>query len=353
MRTYSSFGALIVLIASCGPALAWGDVGHEVVCEIAFKELNSQARARVVALINLDPDYRAFAKSCTWADHPKRIRAKAHFVNVPRSATKIESSTPCPGGDNCVVRAIASDMAELAAASDEMDQLRLAKSLGHWVGDIHQPLHVSFADDRGGNVIDVGGPCHDEDLHAVWDTCIISNRIGEHPRDIASELRAEITDQDRAKWAPGKIDLAAVVGWANESLAISLSPKVEYCVQKPGECWYTANQKTFPGNGPRKKVEANDEYLTRHAPTVRERLKMAGVRLAAVLNTALGEVTTAEMPSVTSLRASTERGRAPMVAVSTDQWQALLFRLDRLEGALQSVTQELRSLRADRQPARP
>jgi hypothetical protein len=42
-----------------------------------------------------------------------------------------------------------------------------------------------------------------------------------------------------------------------------------------------------------------------------------------------------------------------MVAVSADQWQALLFRLDRLEGALQSVTQELRSLRTDRQPARP
>ena len=80
---------------------------------------------------------------------------------------------------------------------------------------------------------------------------------------------------------------------------------------------------------------------------------MAGVRLAVILNTALGEVTPAEMASVTSPRASAERGRAPMVAVSADQWQTLLFRLDRLEAALQSVTQELRGLRADRQPARP
>jgi nuclease S1 len=352
MRTYSSFGALIVLIASCGPALAWGDVGHEVVCEIAYRELNPQARNRLASLITLDSQFRTFAKSCTWPDHP-HIRGVEHYVNVPRSAIKIESSKPCPMGNECVVKAIAKDMAHLAEESNETEQLKLAKSLGHWVGDVHQPLHVSFEDDRGGNSINVDWPCRG-DLHSVWDTCIIANKIGDVPRDIAIELRAEITDEDRAKWVPGKIDLAAIIGWANESLAITLKPNVQYCVQKSGECWYAANQKTYPG-GQRKNVDVNDAYLTEHAPTVRERLKMAGVRLAAVLNTALGEVTTAEMPSVTSLRASTERGRAPMamVAVSADQWQALLFRLDRLEGALQSVTQELRSLRTDRQPARP
>jgi hypothetical protein len=351
MRSYSGFGALIALIAFSGPALAWGDIGHEVVCEIAYRELNPQARNRLASLINLDPEFRAFGKSCTWPDHP-RTRAKEHYVNIPRSATKIESSVPCPGANKCVVRAIANDMADLPAASDEMDQLRLAKSIGHWVGDVHQPMHVSFEDDHGGGHIDVDGSCRG-DFHSVWDTCIISNKIGEVPRDIAIELRSEITDQDRVKWVPGKIDLAAIVGWANESLAISLNPSVQYCVQKQGECWYTTNQKTFPGSGPRKKVDANDAYLTQHAPIIRERLKMAGVRLAAVLNTALGEVPPAEMASVAPPRASAERGRAPMVAVSVEQWQTLLFRLDRLEAALQSVTQELRLLRADRQPARP
>ena len=44
---------------------------------------------------------------------------------------------------------------------DVSDQLRLLKSLGHWVGDVHQPLHVSFDDDRGGNLVamrDHAGP---------------------------------------------------------------------------------------------------------------------------------------------------------------------------------------------------
>ena len=267
MRSYSGFGALIALIAFSGPALAWGDIGHEVVCEIAYRELNPQARNRLASLINLDPEFRAFGKSCTWPDHP-RTRAKERCVNIPRSATKIESSVPCPGANKSVVRAIANDMADLPAADDEMDQLRLAKSIGHWVGDIHhQPMHVSFEDDHGGGHIDVDGsctgifiPCGIRALSAIRlaRSFVISQS--------SSEPRSQI--QDRVKWVPGKIDLAAIVGWANEFLAISLKPSVQYCVQKQGECWYTTNQKTVPGSGPRKKVDANDAYLTQHTPIV-------------------------------------------------------------------------------------
>jgi S1/P1 Nuclease len=47
-------------------------------------------------------------------------------------------------------------------------RLIVLKSVGHWVGDIHQPLHVSFVDDRGGNNIRVSGQCAGN-LHATWD----------------------------------------------------------------------------------------------------------------------------------------------------------------------------------------
>jgi hypothetical protein len=36
------------------------------------------------------------------------------------------------------------------------------------------------------------------------------------------------------------------------------------------------------------------------------------------------------------------------LTASSEQWQALLFRLDRLESAMHSLTQELKSVRADR-----
>src|SRR5262245_39755523 len=93
---------------------------------------------------------------------------------------------PCPTADKCVVTAILKDMRDLAFATDDKEQLLLLKSLGHWVGDIHQPLHVSFEDDRGGNKVEVDGPCG-RNLHGVWDGCIQSEKIGDNPKTIAVE----------------------------------------------------------------------------------------------------------------------------------------------------------------------
>ena len=64
---------------------------------------------------------------------------------------------------------------------------------------------MSFEDDRGAKQIDTDGPC-DSTLHSVWDSCIISEKIGQQARAIAIDLRAEITPQKRAEWVPGDID---------------------------------------------------------------------------------------------------------------------------------------------------
>ena len=176
-------------------------------------------------------------------------------------------------------------LSDLALSTDVNDQLRLLKSLGHWVGDIHQPLHVSFDDDRGGNLVAIAGPCK-ANLHAVWDTCIIEKKIGLDYMDIAAKLRAEITEKDRADWVPPMVDTAAVVAWANESSAIAESPDVHYCIKKDDACWYATDQEQYSG-GTQRVVTVDDAYLTAQAATVREQLKMAGVRLAAILNTAL------------------------------------------------------------------
>jgi hypothetical protein len=146
-------------------------------------------------------------------------------------------------------------------------------------------LHVSFDDDRGGNLVAIAGPCK-FNLHSVWDNCIIEKKIGVDYADTAIKLRAEITDEDRAQWAPPIIDTAAVVAWANESSAIAERPDVQYCVQKADACWYASEQQEYRG-GPQRVVALDDAYLAAQAATVRERLKMAGVRLGAILNTAL------------------------------------------------------------------
>jgi hypothetical protein len=114
-------------------------------------------------------------------------------------------------------------MSSLALATDEDDQLRALKGLGHWVGDLHQPMHVSFHDARGANKVDVDAPCS-SNLHAVWDTCIIEKAIGKDGRKIALELRGKISAEDRAKWIPVSVDTVSVIGWADESFQIAVKP---------------------------------------------------------------------------------------------------------------------------------
>ena len=187
-------------------ALAWGGLGHEAICELAFRELDDAARQRVVALIRQDDEFPTFRASCNWADRPRQ-RASEHFVNLPRDATHLDGDE-CPLADECVVSAIEHDLAVLASAN-ATDEAKLAalKFLGHWVGDVHQPLHAGFRDDRGGNHVRTRGSSCDS-LHTLWDSCLVEERLGMHPLAIVPELQAGITDEQRAEWlASDPVDL--------------------------------------------------------------------------------------------------------------------------------------------------
>ena len=244
------------------PAFAWGGLGHEAICELAFRELDDTARQRVIALIRQDQEFTTFRASCNWADKPRQ-RASEHFVNLPRAAPGL-GWDKCPVAEDCVVRAIEDDFAVLAS-SDATDEEKLAalKFLGHWVGDIHQPLHAGFRDDRGGNhVRTLGSSC--QSLHTLWDSCIVEERLGMHPLTIVPELRAGITDEQRAEWLSSD-----AVAWANESAAIARDPDVGYCVTIGDACRYEADNRELDDGEPEKMVVVNNAYLDRHAPVVR------------------------------------------------------------------------------------
>jgi hypothetical protein len=270
------FGLVLVRDVS-----AWGDAGPHIICEIAFQELNPQAREAVQRLLRQDPDFTLFAKACTWPDHPRQ-RASEHFVNLPRAAARL-GDPPCPVDTPCVVTAIAADMAALTrAGATEAEKLAALKFLGHWVGDVHQPLHVSFKDDQGGNDIREEGPCADT-LHAVWDTCIIQRKLGTNIRRIAAALRASVTAEQRTQWTSTN-----ALDWANESFAITTAEDVEYCVRTATGCLYEEDNETYDADEDKKVVTVDDAYMARHLPTITQRLTQAGVRLGALLNRALG-----------------------------------------------------------------
>ena len=71
----------MALVGVASPAWAWGGLGHKIICQIAFEELNDKTRTEIARLIALDAAFNSFADACTWPDHPRK-RVDEHFVNV-------------------------------------------------------------------------------------------------------------------------------------------------------------------------------------------------------------------------------------------------------------------------------
>jgi len=274
----------ILLLISIVPsiALAWGAEGHRTVCQIAYDEINDKTRHEVDRLIDLDPQYETFADACLFADGPPRIRAIEHYINVPRNFRAI-ATNECPLADSCLFSAIRTDT-NILGNTNSADAYKLLslKLLGHWVGDMHQPLHVSFQDDRGGNFIHKKDDLDGGNIHSIWDSTIIEQRVGKNYVQIAAKLGGQITNRQRERW---RFD--APVTWANESYQITIAPTTEYCTQQQGACWYSADNLMIDNGERKRELVASERYLTAHKETVELRLKQAGVRLAALLDSAL------------------------------------------------------------------
>ncbi len=77
-------------------------------------------------------------------------------MNVPQGAAGIDLARDCPPERSCVIRAIAVHIDTLRhPTASAVDKVEALKFLGHFVGDVHQPLHAGDAEDRGGNAIRV------------------------------------------------------------------------------------------------------------------------------------------------------------------------------------------------------
>ena len=198
----------LVALMTSGTAWAWGAEGHEAVCEIAYQELNRAARARVDAIMAVEEDdrFKTFRQGCGWPDHRRaetNQRREDHYINVPRDWKTI-SNPQCFVVQSCLFSAIDKDRAVLRDENVSLaDKLMALKFLGHWIGDLHQPLHVSYSDDRGGNdILLLRGIGCERKLHDVWDNCIPEDLMTEmglagERQGFGETLRSEITEAQR------------------------------------------------------------------------------------------------------------------------------------------------------------
>lgn len=286
-----------------GRAFAWGDDGHRIVCDIAYSTLDRETAREVARLVRLyrppsGSSYTFYSQSCTFADAARiearnytkakkagdeakeqRLRRWArfnefsnwHFLNLSRTEDDV-TAADCE--DDCVLFAIARHKKELADKSlPDWKRAEALMLLGHWVGDLHQPLHVSYSDDLGGNSIDDirGGYYGNPNLHSVWDSGIISVARGHDWWTYSRKLRSTITDQEKGDWVQ-----STPLDWANESYDIATEADVRYCRPSETSCDAIGAKRTL-----------DSSYQAKFQPVVEDRLKKGGVRLAHLIAEAL------------------------------------------------------------------
>ncbi|OGU04632.1 MAG: hypothetical protein A2W29_05725 [Gemmatimonadetes bacterium RBG_16_66_8] len=263
-------GAVVVLSAVVGLASPpWGQAGHHIVCEIAWRRLSPRAQAMVADLRRQDPDARdSFASDCLWADAARstthRFTYNYHFVNIPSKASGIDANRDCGDPERrCAPWAIRHYALILQdPAMRPIQRAEALKFLTHFVGDLHQPLHVGRPQDRGGNGVRVsffGRRVIGRDtlnLHSVWDTHILARADLVVP-GAALVLNDEITETEASQWSATPLS-----GWVAESYELD----------------ETLVYELPPGN------EIGEEYFRAASSASKVQLKRAGVRLAALLN---------------------------------------------------------------------
>ncbi|HEX8448230.1 MAG TPA: S1/P1 nuclease [Allosphingosinicella sp.] len=268
-------------------ARAWGQGGHYTVCELGYLNLTPAAQYEVDRLVAHDGRFESFTETCTFADNPV-TRATEHYTNYLRTQRRI--GRRCPDGRPCLLGAIDRDLAVLRSDSaSDSDKALALLYVGHWFGDLHQPLHNSFADDLGGNKIAAPGPCtgkYPASLHSVWDSCVVDRRIFgpgtdrlARARAAARLLDAPITARQRRRWVRSE-----PWEWARESYRITRARRTGYCIRKAGACRYSEDRQTFAEGDPQRSLPVGEAYLDRARPVVEARLRRAGIRLAYALN---------------------------------------------------------------------
>jgi hypothetical protein len=269
-------------------AMAWSRDGHRIVCRIAWNLLDHARRAEIDRLTSTyrDPDGQAIGSywdACAFADDA-RTKARGtpswrrfavfeswHFANVPRTTTRLPTP-PCQ--DPCVISAVPVHADSLRLASNDRSQSEALFFVSHWIADLHQPLHVAFADDRGGNSVRPieGSYYRVSNLHALWDGALLSKLRASTPwLDFADSLAQEISPAQRATWIQG-----SSVDWAQESYNLVTSKRAEYCQ------WEVAGGADRCASRPGSR-RLGAAYQREFGDDVALRLQQAGARLAQTL----------------------------------------------------------------------
>jgi hypothetical protein len=328
MKQRSWWCAFVALFMASGQALAWGPEGHQVVGSIADQLLNSHAKQMVAETLGfplrvastwadcarsvtrqpngafkyvVDQRFEAPCtplkseragmedyvsrnwSNCTYEDKPTNCHKAFHFADVAIQHDTYDRAD-VGTSDHDVVSAINAAIMVLQDKPAPMpfsirDQKEALFMLAHFVGDLHQPLHVGAiyldaagrpvnpdvgtfdknSETGGGNFINEGG----RNVHSDWDA--IPSRFG------TTADRTLVAEAKAVPQSAGSLnDWAAT--WASDT--VMASHKAFQGLE-------------FTGTGAHKwSVQFDDRqtYVRAENQLKEEQLAKGGARLAALLN---------------------------------------------------------------------
>lgn len=252
---------LSLLVTVSSPAMAWGKNGHRIIGHVAQSHLTPSTQHALDELLNGD----SLAEIGNWADEMRsnpspfwqKKSSRWHYINIDnlkqfkhthyKPARKKKSVS---NAYTAILTAIEKLKNKKTSREEKQFYLRF---LVHLIGDIHQPLHVGYGKDRGGNKTKVMFFGELTNLHRLWDSQLI-----DYEKLSYTEFAHFINTQD-----PQKLQLLA---------------------QGNIQDWFIESHKIVTKLYKNKSKEYGYSYIYNHMPIVKEQLLRGGVRLAVLLN---------------------------------------------------------------------
>lgn len=234
-------------------AFSWGKAGHRIVGEIAQRNLTKKSKEELKNLLGNED----LSRVATWSDEIRSNRkydyaGPWHYVSIPSGKTYFDQKR-FKDGDILEALFRLEEILRDAKALKE-DKVFALKFLVHLMGDLHQPLHVGIAEDRGGNNIKLKWFKTETNLHTVWDENIIDFEQLSYT-EYATYLNF-FTKDELKNYKTGTF-----IDWARESQDLR---SVVYDIGGSENVGY--------------------EYHHKVKPVFELRLRQAGLRLSAILN---------------------------------------------------------------------
>ncbi len=224
------------------------------------------------------------AQTSTWADEVRsdpnyKWLEPFHFTTVPEGTHYDPNYESNKEAD--VVKGIQKQI-EILSHKDSDDKLKVQaiRLLVHFIGDVHQPLHVGNIGDMGGNLCLVKWHGQDSNLHRVWDSEMIDKNQLSYT-ELAKKL-SKVSKQEIKK-----LQSDDLLTWVYESTQIrkNIYPdeksknkqRSDYCKKSLED--NTLNIKNIPS--------LSYDYSYKFKSIIEQRLQQAGIRLAGILNNTL------------------------------------------------------------------